>query len=208
MPLRPTNPYGNSKILAEDALRNFDSAGVRSVCLRYFNAAGAAPTDVGIGEAHWPETNLVPRVILAALGYESDIAIFGNDYPTPDGTAVRDYIHVCDLADAHVAALEYLLNGGDSDTLNLGTGQGHSVLEVIENVQRYTGHTLNVRHAQSRPGDIPVMIANAQRAERVLKWLPQFGLSEMISSATDWHNSAFYRNVMSDVMRQKDRQSS
>ena len=196
MPLRPANPYGQSKIAAENALRNLCDADFSSFILRYFNAAGAAPAGIGIGEAHWPETNLVPRVILSALGYEGDISVFGTDYPTPDGTAIRDYIHVCDLADAHIAALEYLLKGGTGDTCNLGTGSGHSVRQVLASVQHHFKEKLRIHECPQRPGDIPVMVANADKAARILGWKPRYDLEETIASAVHWHRSDFYRQLV------------
>lgn len=197
MPLRPANPYGQSKIDAENILKALGGDAFGSVILRYFNAAGAAPDGIGIGEAHWPETNLVPRVILSALGYEGDISLFGTDYPTPDGTAIRDYIHVCDLADAHIAALAYLQGGGASDIFNLGTGSGHSVRQVLDTVQGYFQDTLRVRALPARPGDVAVMVANAEKAARVLGWTPRYRLDEIVSSAVEWHRSDDYRALVS-----------
>lgn len=190
--LRPSNPYGESKIKAEQALRSATLPDLRSVTLRYFNAAGAAPSDVDLGEAHWPETNLIPRVILSALGYEGPLSLFGNDYDTPDGTAIRDYIHVCDLADAHIAALQYLLGGGTTETFNLGTGQGHSVKQVIDGVERYLDTTIDVQMCPRRSGDVPVMVAKADKALQFLNWKPQYQLQAIISSAIEWHRSTNY----------------
>ncbi len=197
--LRPSNPYGQSKVLAEQALRALPYADLNSVTLRYFNAAGAAPLEIGIGEAHWPETNLLPRVILSGLGYEGALSLFGDDYDTPDGTAIRDYIHVCDLADAHVAALEYLLQGGKTDIFNLGTGIGCSVRNVIQAVEAELGKAISCHIAPRRPGDIPIMIAKPDKAARILKWKTRYSLPEIISTATAWHQSQFYKSILEDL---------
>ena len=190
MPLRPANPYGESKKRAEAALFALD--GVAAVSLRYFNAAGAADAEAEIGEAHWPETNLIPRVILSALGFIPPIEIFGDDFDTPDGTAIRDYIHVLDLADAHIAALEYALNGGRG-VFNLGTGTGCSVRQVLDSVRDVTGKDLDCHIAPRRAGDVPVMVANPQHAQDVLGWRARYGLDNIIRSAVRWHDSDFYR---------------
>ena len=197
--LNPANPYGESKIRAEKILRGLDGRGVTSMALRYFNVAGAAPIDVGIGEAHWPETNLLPRVILSALGFEGPLSIIGNDYPTPDGTGIRDYIHVLDLADAHIAALKYLTDGGASDVCNLGTGHGYSVKEIINAVEHHLNRTVSITTAPRRPGDIPVMLARAEKAARLLGWTPTHDLDSIIKSAAQWHNGDFYANQLPDL---------
>lgn len=190
--LHPSNPYGESKIRAERVLQSGALPEMRSVVLRYFNAAGAAPAEIELGEAHWPETNLIPRVILSALGYEGPLSLFGNDYDTPDGSAIRDYIHVCDLADAHIAALQYLLDGGASETFNLGTGQGHSVKQVIDAVENYLGKSIDIEMSPRRPGDVPVMLARSEKALRHLNWEPHYHLPEIIASAIEWHKSPQY----------------
>ncbi|WP_435641136.1 UDP-glucose 4-epimerase GalE [Micavibrio aeruginosavorus] len=195
-PLQPANPYGESKIRAENALRALDSRGVRSVVLRYFNVAGAAPEAVGIGEAHWPETNLLPRVILSGLGYEGPLSLFGNDYDTPDGTALRDFIHVCDLADAHIAALHHMQNGGASDIVNLGTGHGYSVKQIIDAVETHLNKTIDVRIAPRRAGDVPVMLTQTDKAQRILEWKAGSSLNDIISSAIIWHKSTFYGDLV------------
>ena len=160
-PQRPVNPYGTSKLMVERMLLDCDHAhGVRSVSLRYFNAAGADP-ECEVGECHEPETHAIPLAIRTALGEQEAFEIFGTDYPTPDGTAVRDYIHVTDLARAHVIAVNYLLDGGASDALNLGTGQGHSVREVLAAVETVTGQEVRRRAAPRRAGDPPVLVADA-----------------------------------------------
>lgn len=197
--LRPSNPYGQSKILAEEALRALPHPDLNSVTLRYFNAAGAAPPEIQIGEAHWPETNLLPRVILSGLGYEGALSLFGDDYDTPDGTAIRDYIHVCDLADAHVAALEYLLQGGKTDIFNLGTGVGASVKEVIQAVEAELEKTINCSIAPRRAGDIPIMIAKANKAAKILNWATRYNLTDIVSTATVWHQSSFYKSILIDL---------
>jgi UDP-glucose-4-epimerase GalE len=184
----PVNPYGESKLFIERALAWYDSAHeFRSVALRYFNAAGADP-DGEIGEDHEPETHLIPLVIQAAAGDRPHIDVYGTDYPTPDGTAIRDYIHVTDLAAAHVAALAYLEKGGATKAINLGTGEGHSVRQVIHEVEQYTGCPVPVRESPRRAGDPPVLVADAHLAERVLGWTPHHSsLPEIIATAWNWH---------------------
>jgi UDP-glucose 4-epimerase len=169
-PTVPVNPYGETKLAIERMLASYGKAyGLRYAALRYFNAAGAEP---GLGERHDPETHLIPLVIDAALGRRPNVTIFGDDYPTPDGTCVRDYIHVKDLADAHLAALLHLERGGDSGAYNLGTGHGHSVREVIEVTKRVTGLSVPVVMGPRREGDPPVLVAGPDRAKAVLGWEP------------------------------------
>ena len=184
-PRQPVNPYGTSKLFCEYALEAYDRAyGLRSARLRYFNAAGA--DDSGeIGELHDPETHLIP-LALAATGEDAELKIFGTDYPTPDGTCVRDYIHVNDLADAHVRALQHLEKGGESVSLNLGTGHGDSVLEVIRAAETVTGRTVNRKVGLRRAGDPPVLVADATRAQQVLGWKATRTLPEIVSSAWKW----------------------
>lgn len=166
----PISPYGETKLMVERLLHWYQEIhGLRFAALRYFNAAGADPSGV-IGERHDPETHLIPLVLQAAAGRRPDIAVFGNDYDTPDGTAVRDYIHVCDLAAAHVRALQRLLAGAESMTLNLGTGTGHSVREVIDTAARVTGRPIPVREAARREGDPPRLVADPSKALAVLEW--------------------------------------
>ena len=188
-PPDPVNPYGFSKLTAERMMQDYERAhGIRSVCLRYFNAAGADP-EGEIGERHEPETHLIPLVIMAALGRLDHVNVLGTDYPTPDGSAVRDYIHVTDLARAHLAALDHLLGGGESCALNLGTGRGASVLEVIATVEEVLGRKVPVRLADRRPGDPPELVADPSRAEQVLGWRAS-GLSdlkEIVRTAARWH---------------------
>jgi UDP-arabinose 4-epimerase len=186
----PINPYGASKLMVERILTDHDAAhGLRSVALRYFNAAGADP-DGEAGELHDPETHLIPRVIETAMGKRPDVEIFGGVYPTPDGTCIRDYVHVTDLADAHVRALRYLQAGGASTAFNLGTGTGSSVLEVVEQVRATTGAEVPVRMLGPRPGDPPELVAAAGRARSELGWEPtRSALADIISDAWRWHSS-------------------
>lgn len=190
LPLAPINPYGRSKLMVEQALRDASVAhGFRSVSLRYFNASGAHPSGE-IGELHEPETHLIPRALMAANGEIESLDVFGADYPTPDGTAVRDYIHVCDLADAHVAALRYLENGGQTDAFNLGTGSGNSVREVLDAVARATGKTPRFRLAPRRAGDPPTLVADPSCANRVLGFAPSWkDLDGIVCSAWEWHRA-------------------
>ena len=191
LPQLPVNPYGASKAVCERMMTDFESAhGIRSARLRYFNAAGADP-DAEIGEWHEPETHLIPLVLDAALGRRASISIFGTDYPTPDGTALRDYIHVMDLADAHVAALRHLLAGGGSEALNLGTGHGASVREVIRAAEAVTGRAVPVIEAARRAGDPPALIADPRRAEKVLNWRATRDLTAMVDDAWRWHRKLF-----------------
>lgn len=185
-PQQPTNPYGWSKLMIERVLEAYSAAyGLRYVALRYFNASGATATR---GEDHFPETHLIPLVLFAALGKLPHISVFGTDYPTPDGTAIRDYIHVSDLAEAHLLALDHLDNGGGSDAFNLGNGSGFSVNEVIAAARRVTGREINVANAPRRPGDPSKLIANTEKAARVLGWQPKIpGIQEIIASAWKWH---------------------
>ena len=184
-PREPVNPYGASKLFFENALEAYSRAyGLRSVRLRYFNAGGA--DDSGeIGELHQPETHLIP-LALAASADGPQLQICGGDYATPDGTCVRDYIHVSDLADAHVRALQYLESGGDSIALNLGTGRGHSVLEVIQAAEKATGQPVRRNTGPRRPGDPPVLVADVALAQRVLGWSAQRNLADIVSSAWIW----------------------
>jgi UDP-arabinose 4-epimerase len=188
-PQHPVNPYGESKLICERAIHWYGEAyGMKYAALRYFNAAGADP-DGEIGEAHDPETHLVPLVLATALGRRPQIDIYGTDYPTPDGSAVRDYIHVQDLAEAHVAALGHLLDGGASLALNLGTGAGHSVREVIAAAERVTGRRIARREMARRAGDPPVLVADVARARASLGWQARMsGLDSILGTAWAWHN--------------------
>ena len=185
---RPINPYGWSKLMIEQVLRDLDHAHeLRSVIFRYFNAAGADPAGRA-GERHEPETHLIPLALQAAIDDRSPLTVFGNDYDTPDGSCVRDYIHVSDLAEAHVLGLRYLEAGGSSDAFNLGTGKGSSVFEVIDAARRITGRAIPVRIAARRAGDPPVLYASADKAKRVLHWTPRYPeIDSMIAHAWNWH---------------------
>ncbi len=190
-PLRPVNPYGETKLMVERALHWLGvSHGLGWVALRYFNAAGADP-DGELGELHDPETHLVPRVIQAARGQIPAVEIFGTDYDTPDGTAIRDYVHVNDLATAHASALEYLMSGGESKAINLGTGAGCSVQEVVSAVEEISGRPVPVHFAPRRPGDPPILVADPSLARRALDWSPRHSsLQSILQTAWDWHRSA------------------
>lgn len=179
-PKAAINPYGRSKWMVEQMLEDFDRAyGLKSVCLRYFNAAGADPGGL-LGERHEPETHLIPLILQAAAGRRPAITVFGRDYDTPDGTCIRDYIHVADLVQAHALAVDYLLAGGQSSAFNLGNGQGFSVQEVIDTARRVTGRAITVRDAPRRAGDPPRLVADARRASKVLGWQPRFASIEQI----------------------------
>ncbi len=185
---KPINPYGKTKLMVEDILEDFDTAyDFRSVRFRYFNAAGADPSG-NLGEDHTPETHLIPLVLLTALGKRDSISIFGTDYPTPDGTCVRDYIHVSDLADAHVLGLEYLLKGGETAAFNLGNGSGFSVKEIIEASRAVTGKEIKAIECDRRPGDPPMLVGSAAKAKEVLGWNPRFAdVKAIIAHAWQWH---------------------
>jgi UDP-glucose 4-epimerase len=187
-PQNPISPYGTTKWMVEKILADFDQAHhLKSVCFRYFNAAGADP-EGKTGEDHDPETHLIPLVLQTALGIRKSISIFGTDYPTPDGTCVRDYIHVSDLADAHVLGLEYLLKGGDSNVFNLGNGNGFSVREVIETARQVTGKDIEAVECDRRPGDPPSLVGSSEKAKRILGWNPKYvELSDIVSHAWQWH---------------------
>lgn len=183
MPLMPINPYGASKMFMERMLADFAAAcGIKWMSLRYFNAAGSSP-ECEIGEMHNPETHLVPRIMLAALNKAPAIQLFGTDYPTPDGTCIRDYIHVDDLARAHVLAAAHLDNGGKSMALNLGTGRGYSVREVIEGARKISGKNFPVIEKERRAGDPPSLVADASLAGEVLNWKAQKNLDAMLEDA-------------------------
>ncbi len=187
-PQVPVNPYGRTKLMMEQMLADFYSAyGLRYISLRYFNAAGADPEGM-LGEDHRPETHLIPLVLETAMGKREAIHVFGDNYPTSDGTCVRDYIHVYDLAQAHLLALEKLLNGFSPASCNLGNGQGHSVKEVIETASKITGKSIPVRIGQRRPGDPAVLIGSSKKAMELLQWKPRFAdLEDIIETAWKWH---------------------
>lgn len=188
----PINPYANTKFVIEKMLADYETAfGIKNVCLRYFNAAGAAH-DGSIGESHDPETHLIPLVFQTALGKRDKILVFGNDYNTPDGTCVRDYIHVEDLASAHLKALEYLAAGHPSEIINLGTGAGNSVMEIIEKAVRVSGKDIPVSIVGRRPGDPAVLVADNKKAGRVLNWKPKYLIEDILETAWNWHNNPKY----------------
>lgn len=173
-PKNPTNPYGDTKLAVERMLAAYGRAyGIRSVCLRYFNACGSDP-EGELGEDHRPETHLIPRILLAASGKAPEVTVFGTDYDTPDGTCIRDYVHVCDLADAHLKAIRYLDAGGESAQFNLGSGNGFSVKQVIDAVRAVTGRDFTVKYGDRRAGDPARLVADSTRARAVLGWNPQF----------------------------------
>jgi UDP-glucose 4-epimerase len=184
-PQWPTNPYGWSKLIMERLLDSYDRAyAFKFVVLRYFNAAGATATH---GDHHDPESHLVPNILAACAGRKSEVSVFGTDYPTPDGTAIRDFIHVSDLADAHIRSLNYLRKGGKSEFMNLGTGVGYSILEVIESARQVTGRDFKVRFEPRRPGDPAKLVADATRAAEVLGWQPiRSDLPAILLSQWQW----------------------
>jgi UDP-glucose 4-epimerase len=186
-PTNPINPYGRSKLMIEQVLRDFDHAhGLRSVCLRYFNAAGADPAGE-LGERHEPETHLIPLILQAASGRRDAITVFGRDYDTPDGTCVRDYIHVQDLVSAHALALDYLFSGGQTVSFNLGNGNGFSVQEVIDVAKQVTGRDFAVKDAARRAGDPPRLVADSAQARAVLGWQPRYDdLATIVAHAWEW----------------------
>jgi UDP-glucose 4-epimerase len=187
-PQAPINPYGATKLMVERILQDFDVAyGLKSVIFRYFNAAGADPFGV-IGEDHDPETHLIPLVLQAALGKRESITVYGSDYPTPDGTCIRDYIHVSDLADAHVLGLQYLLDGNHSEIFNLGNGNGFSVQQVIDAAREITGKPINVVMGDRRAGDPPALVGSSDKARKFLNWQPQYAdLNLILQHAWAWH---------------------
>jgi UDP-glucose-4-epimerase GalE len=191
-PQQPINPYGESKLFIEKILHWYERAyGMRHMTLRYFNAAGADP-DGELGEEHTPETHLLPLVIAAALGVKQAVEIFGTDYATADGTAVRDYVHVCDLATAHVKALDRLFAGGASASINLGTGRGHSIRDVISAIEAVSHRAVPVVECRRRPGDPPALIADPQLGQSLLGWRPlKSDLHTIVRTAWEWHETRF-----------------
>lgn len=189
-PQNPINPYGASKLMVERILADYGAAyGLRSVCFRYFNAAGADP-EGRLGEDHNPETHLIPLILQTAMGMREYIKVFGTDYPTPDGTCIRDYIHVTDLAAAHVLGLERLLQGGESATFNLGNGSGFSVKQVIDAARHVTKRDIKVLECDRRPGDPPSLVGSGEKAKAVLGWEPQYAdLHQILTHAWNWHQT-------------------
>jgi UDP-glucose-4-epimerase GalE len=185
-PREPVNPYGVSKLFLEHALESYDKGyGLKSARLRYFNAAGADESGE-IGELHDPETHLIPLALAAAAPGDAQLQVFGSDYPTPDGTCIRDYIHVNDLAEAHIRALQHIEKGGDSLALNLGTGHGYSVLEVIKAAEKAVGAPVRRKIGPRRAGDPPALVADPAKAEKTLGWKAKYGLPEIVSTAWAW----------------------
>jgi UDP-glucose 4-epimerase len=187
-PKEPMSPYAATKWMVEQILADFDRAfELKSVIFRFFNAAGANPEGL-LGEDHHPETHLIPLVLLTALGKRESISIWGTDYPTPDGTCLRDYIHVSDLAYAHILGLEYLLQGGLSEAFNLGNGNGFSVRQVIETARLVTGREIKVVECDRRPGDPSILVGSSEKAQKILNWSPQYtDLGKIIDHAWQWH---------------------
>ncbi len=206
-PTKPINPYGQSKLEAELALRALGAKGMRSVTLRYFNVAGAAPAHARLGEAHVPESHLVPRLVLplidtpvsllAALGLSNGFTIYGDDYPTPDGTAIRDYVHVIDLIDAHMRALSYLRGGGETEIFNLGSGKGFSVTEIIVAARKTLDRPDFLPGvAPRRAGDPAALVASSDKASSILGWTPSRSLADIIRDAAAWHRSELFRDTV------------
>ncbi len=191
-PVSPINPYGLSKSIVEFILKDLTSKGkLNYVSLRYFNAAGAVP-DGSIGEAHTQETHLIPLVLKSILHKDSDfkLKVFGTDYETPDGTCLRDYIHVTDLAEAHILAVDHLVKGGESEVFNLGTGQGFSVLDIIKAAEKVTGQKIPYETAERREGDPPVLVASSEKITEMLGWKPRFPeIESIIETAWKWHKN-------------------
>jgi UDP-glucose 4-epimerase len=192
--LQPTNPYGESKLLVEQMLRWMNiSHGLKYASLRYFNVAGAIE---GYGEAHEPESHLIPLILDVALGRRANIKVFGRDYPTKDGTCVRDYIHVRDLAEAHLLALNALSDAKSRLIYNIGNGQGFTVLEVIESVRRVTGRPIPIEECERRPGDPAVLVASSEKIKSELGWKPKSaGLDQIIASAWEWHQQRYAKEI-------------
>ena len=190
-PQRPINPYGYTKLVVENVLRDYDKAyGLKHCIFRYFNAAGADP-DGEIGESHDPETHLIPLVLDTAAGLRDVIDVYGDDYDTPDGTCIRDYIHVNDLAEAHRLGMERLFETNTSDDYNLGCGKGYSIMEVLEAAKKITKESIPVRFCERREGDPPSLVGSSQKAERLLGWSPQYSLEDSVTTAWSWHQKMF-----------------
>jgi UDP-glucose 4-epimerase len=187
MPKTPITPYGRTKLYFEEILSDFDKAyGIKSVSLRYFCAAGSS-FDGSIGESHRPESHVIPMVLRSVLGVVPQFRIFGNDFPTKDGTGIRDFIHVVDMADAHVCSVEYLLNGGSTDCFNIGTGKGYSVMEIIQTAETITGQKVNYSIATKREGDPAVLIADPSKIKKVMGWEAKYTLNDMVATAWNWY---------------------
>ncbi|MDD1503991.1 UDP-glucose 4-epimerase GalE [Lysinibacillus sp. CNPSo 3705] len=190
-PQHPINPYGRTKLMIEQIMEDYSLAyGLKFAALRYFNAAGAA-VECDIGEWHEPESHLIPLVLNVALGKQDAISVFGSDFETPDGTCVRDYIHVTDLADAHSRAVEYLGKHEINLKLNLGNGEGYSVLKIVQEVERITGQTIHYIYSERRVGDPAKLVGSSERAKQILGWQPQYNLQQIIETAWHWHQKKF-----------------
>ena len=187
-PLDPFNPYGQTKYIVERILQDYDRAyGLKFISLRYFNAAGADP-EARLGEMHEPETHLIPNILLFLLGKKQSCEVFGTDFPTPDGTTIRDYIHVSDLAAAHVLALKKLLAGSPSEFINLGANKGYSVLEILKKIEEVTGQKVRYIARPRRVGDVPVLLASKDKAEKILDWKLEYSdIETIVSTAWNWH---------------------
>ena len=191
-PSNPINPYANTKLIIEMLLKDFEAAhGIKHVALRYFNAAGADVSGL-IGESHDPEPHLIPIVLNTALGKRKSVSVFGKDYDTPDGTCVRDYIHINDLGDAHLKALQYLQKGNPSTIINLGTGDGNSVLEIIEKSKKIIGMNVPYNVVERRAGDPARLVADNKKAREVLGWIPKYKIEDILETAWKWHKNPKY----------------
>ena len=191
-PVKPINPYANTKLMIETILKDFDTThGLKSVSLRYFNAAGADASGE-LGESHQPEPHLIPLVLFTAQKKRDKILVFGDDYDTPDGTCIRDYIHIVDLADAHLKALQYLDKGNKTEIVNLGTGNGNSVLEIIEKAKKITGKDIPFEVVERRAGDPAILVADNKKAKDVLGWTPKQSIDDILQTAWRWHSNPKY----------------
>lgn len=192
----PTNPYGESKLMVENCLKWYDiSHNIKSISIRYFNASGAAP-DASLGEAHRVESHIIPLAIATALGKRDSFKLFGTDYQTPDGTCVRDYIHVLDLAEAHILAIKALETSGKSDVFNAGTGTGYSNSEILEMVKKVSGRDFRVDLSPRRPGDADIVVASPKKIMKAFGWEPKHSdLENIIKTAVNWHTSEKYKNL-------------
>jgi len=189
--LNPINPYGKTKYMIEEILKDYQKAyGLKFISLRYFNAAGADP-DGELGEMHDPETHLIPNILLSILHRKRNLEIFGTDYPTKDGTAIRDYIHVTDLAEAHVLSLNYLLDKNKSEFINLGTNKGYSIREIVKKTEHITGKKVSFKEKPRRKGDVPVLVASNEKAQKLLGWKPKYSdIDTIIQTAWAWHKKS------------------
>jgi UDP-glucose 4-epimerase len=198
-PQHPINPYGYTKLVVEQILKDYDKAyGLKHCIFRYFNASGADP-DSRIGEWHNPETHLIPLILDVAAGIRPKIDIFGNNYDTPDGTCIRDYIHVCDLAEAHKRGMEQLCNTEISDNYNLGNGKGYSIREILHVARKITKCSIKIHHVARREGDPAELIGSSEKAKRILGWTPQYSLEDSITTAWKWHQKTFQHSPLKRV---------